>query len=279
MGFGDFLDGIGVGRLKGVLSSRRGVVRAACGCHQGLRRTNNEDNFYFDGDYMQSDNHGLPEILVKEFGLEEDAFFAVYDGMGGMDYGEVASYTAAKLTRQFLADEGNVNPCDVTPSLEGLCQLLNRDVFQAGTDRGSEKVGSTLVGLYFHGGQVWDCNLGDSRGYQFRQGQMMRISVDHTDEEYVKEQGLNRKPWLTQYLGVDPEEMQIEPHIRSRYVQEGDVYLVCSDGITDMVSEQDICNILAAGRSPETCVEELVNAALEGGGKDNITAIVCMVGE
>ena len=204
-----------------------------------------------------------------------DSFFCVFDGMGGGDFGEVASYTAAKTAREYLAVEQHINPCDITPSLTEMCNVINQAVYQAGMNLGSDQTGSTLVGLYFHAGQVWICNLGDSRGYLLRGGRLLQISQDHTDAAFMQENGITgRKPYLTQYLGIDPDEMMIEPYIKSYYLQEGDTFLICSDGVTDMVEEQEICRILAHNEDVGDCVDLLIQAALDGGGKDNITAIV-----
>lgn len=253
-------------------------LRAACGCHQGKRRNNNEDNFYFDGSYMGSDNHGLPQVEAKECSLNTDSLFCVFDGMGGGDFGEVASYTAAKTTKDFLNIETNINPCDITPSLEKLCETINKAVFEAGKNLGSSQMGSTVVGLYFHAGQAWICNLGDSRAYLLRDGNMHQISEDHTDEEFMKENGITgRKPYLTQYLGIDPQEMEIVPFIKSCYLDRGDRFLICSDGVTDMIREQRICDLLAKSADPAACVRRLIQEALDSGGKDNITAMVIEV--
>ena len=253
-------------------------LRAACGCHQGKKRNNNEDNLYFDGSYMNSDNHGLPSIEKTVLSLDDDGFFCVFDGMGGGDYGEVASYTASKTTKEFLETGTNINPCDITPSLTKMCEIVNQAVYEAGDKLGSSWMGSTLVGLYFHEGQAWVCNLGDSRCYFLRDGRMKQISEDHTDEEFMKENGITgRKPYLTQYLGIDPDEMTIVPSIKSYVLNRGDRFLICSDGVTDMVDDQTICNNLARYQDPDECVEALIQAALDGGGKDNITAIVLEV--
>ena len=250
-------------------------LRAACGCHQGKKRNNNEDNLYFDGSYMNSDNHGLPSIEKTVLSLDDDGFFCVFDGMGGGDYGEVASYTASKTTKEFLETGTNINPCDITPSLTKMCEIVNQAVYEAGEKLGSSRMGSTLVGLYFHEGQAWVCNLGDSRCYFLRDGRMKQISEDHTDEEFMKENGITgRKPYLTQYLGIDPDEMTIIPSIKSYVLNRGDRFLICSDGVTDMVDDRTICNNLARYQNPDECVEALIQAALDGGGKDNITAIV-----
>ena len=104
---------------------------------------------------------------------------------------------------------------------------------------------------------------------------MEQISVDHNDAEEMARSGVTgRKAHLTQYLGVDPEEMLLEPHVRMETVAQGDRYLLCSDGLTDMVSEEAIRGILARAAEPKTCVQQLMQAALEGGGRDNITVMV-----
>ena len=202
----------------------------------------------------------------------------MFDGMGGGDYGEVASYTASKTTKEFLETGTNINPCDITPSLTKMCEVINQAVYEVGEKLGSSRMGSTLVGLYFHEGQAWVCNLGDSRCYLLRDGRMKQISEDHTDEEFMKENGITgRKPYLTQYLGIDPDEMTIVPSIKSYVLNRGDRFLICSDGVTDMVDDQTICNNLARYQDPDECVKALIQAALDGGGKDNITAIVLEV--
>lgn len=83
-------------------------------------------------DYMPSDNHGSEVVVEKEYTLSQDSFFCVFDGMGGGDFGEVASYTAAKTAREYLAVEQHINPCDITPSLTEMCNVINQAVYQAG---------------------------------------------------------------------------------------------------------------------------------------------------
>lgn len=260
------------------------VIAASCGCHVGKKRKNNEDNFYFNGKYLDSDNMGLGEILTKKTSLLEDVlgnyqFYAVFDGMGGGDYGEIASNIAAKTVKDFLQNEENINPADITPSLSHMCQIMNKNVFRTEMNLGASQMGSTLVSLFFYAGQVWVCNIGDSRCYRLRDGQMEQISMDHTDEAEMKAFGIKgRKPYLTQFLGVDPEEILLEPHVKSYRLEEGDTFLLCSDGLTDMVTEQEICNMLDRYENTENCVCHLIDAALEAGGRDNITVIVCQAG-
>lgn len=257
------------------LMSQQPMISAACGSHIGKKRDNNEDNYYFNGEYLPAENNGTENILTVRVLQGEDSFFAVLDGMGGYEYGEIASNTAAVESGLFFADSRNINPCDITPSLSTLCRKLNEKVFNTGHNLGASQMGTTLVSLFFHKDQVWICNVGDSRCYLLRDGEMRQLSKDHTNEEELRIRGItDRKPYLTQYVGMDPEELTVVPYITSLYFREGDRFLLCSDGLTDMVSEGEICKILVREENSKECVEELINTALAGGGKDNITAIV-----
>ena len=78
-------------------------------------------------------------------------------------------------------------------------------------------------------------------------------------------------------MGVDPEEFIIEPYVSGHTIMDGDRFLLCSDGLTDMVSEEDIKHIISVSQTAASCTDTLINAALNGGGEDNITVIVCIV--
>lgn len=259
-------------------------IYAACGCHMGKRRKNNEDNFFFHGTYLTSDNQGLSDILWKKTSFLEGIFspylfYGVFDGMGGGAFGEVASQTAAEAASNFLKNKDNINFSDITPSLTNMCRTMNQRVFETGVSLGTDNMGTTIASLFFYAGQVWACNIGDSRCYRMRHTRMEQLSEDHTDAECMEQQGITgRKPYLTQYLGINPEELRIEPYVRNCQLQRNDRFLLCSDGLTDMVSEQEICNILEKADTPEAGVRKLIEAALEAGGKDNITVIVCQAG-
>jgi protein phosphatase len=86
-----------------------------------------------------------------------------------------------------------------------------------------------------------------------------------------------RKPYLTQYLGVDPEEMRICPSVSEHAVTDGDCFLICSDGLSDMLSEEQITAILQSGSDEEVTVQTLIVNALKNGGRDNVTVIVCRI--
>ena len=107
----------------------------------------------------------------------------------------------------------------------------------------------------------------------------MKINVSvknyKIDDATIDRINKNRKPGLIQYFGMDPEEILLEPAIRNSGFQAGDDYLICSDGLTDMVTEADIAAIVRDAADTEEAVNDLVDMAIANGGKDNITVIVC----
>ena len=247
------------------------TVQAACGSHVGKRRSNNEDNFLFDGKCLEEGNVGLRNPAVLEEPLVNGTTFAVFDGMGGQNYGELASYAAA---RQMQATQRNYTDF-VIPERDYLKRLtaqLNDAVLEAQQQMHTTKMGTTVVCLYFSNKHVYVCNVGDSRAYRLRKCEFLQLSKDHVGKRPPAE---GKKPPLTQYLGIAAEDMVIEPFIAKGDLQEGDVYLLCSDGVTDMLTHLEISNILTEYADPEDCVQHLIDTALERGGKDNITAIVC----
>ena len=257
-----------------------GIVRAACGSHIGNVRKNNEDNFCLDGIYLDRDHNETAEIHLwkKSFLRRTGSFFAVFDGMGGGDYGEVASYAAAEAASAFLS-EGEMDAADISASLIKFCEQTNRKVYRAGCNLGAWQMGCTLVSVYNLYDRIWVCNLGDSRCCLLRDGELMQISVDHVEHRNPQDgDAAGRKPYITQYLGVDPEEMQIEPCIKSLTLQDGDRLLLCSDGLTDMVPEQKIRETLLAVTDPETAVQTLIDMALQAGGRDNVTVMLLCAG-
>lgn len=246
-------------------------MEAACGCHTGRIRKNNEDNFFFGGTCLPRDNNGLEAPLTFRGLCAPGLRFAVFDGMGGENFGEYASFAAAEQLRQtpkkplFAPEE---------TYLEALTQQLNDAVAARQTQLLTDRMGTTFVSLSFAPGKVWVCNVGDSRAYRLRGGALTQLSVD--DSERRPGAG-HRKAPLTQYLGYGSQEILLEPHIAAGKPRRGDIYLLCSDGLTDMLPESEISDILLTASEPRACVEALIRGALEQGGRDNITAIVCKI--
>lgn len=250
-------------------------IKAAVGTHVGKVRRNNEDNFYLNG-YIRSDISQC-EASYQWSGKTIRFLAAVADGMGGEDRGETASLIAVE----------RLAPCDLAklPDAAIDCiQEANRKICTEIEHNGGKRMGSTLAALYIDQGQAVCCNIGDSRVYHLRDGVFTQLSVDHNRAWSMVEMGVLTREQaaqhpsrheLTQHLGIFEDEFMIEPAFSAPVsLQEGDRFLLCSDGLTDMVSENQLSELLSESGSPEEQVSKLIQLALDRGGRDNITALV-----
>ena len=249
------------------------ILDAACLCNTGKVRKNNEDNFFFDGRCLEAENNGLRHPVMMTSSLRREVCLAIFDGMGGENFGEYASFAAAdcmqyitrKLKDYFIPERKYLNR---------MCLTINEAVVSKQQEFCTDRMGTTMVALYFSHGYVYVCNLGDSRAYRLRDGEFLQLSVDHVEK---REGQQKKKAPLTQHLGIDPENFLIEPYIAKGELMRGDQYLLCSDGLTDMLTNFEIDEILSNSASAEESTQKLVDAALEKGGKDNVTVIVCRI--
>lgn len=246
-------------------------MSAACGCDRGKVRSGNQDNFYFRGRYLEEENNGLDAPLAFSGWQRSGMMLAVFDGMGGENHGETAAFTAAR-TMDTVRRPWNM---DVQEFLRGCADTLNDAVVQAQLQLHTRRMGTTVAALWLGAQHMYIWNVGDSRCYLLRDGTLKQCSVDHVGT--LLRPGERKAP-LTQYLGLDPEELSIIPSISREALRRGDRYLLCSDGVTDMLSQEQIKKILSGGGSCTDCVNALIAGAMEQGGKDNITAIVCEIG-
>lgn len=247
------------------------TIQAACGCHTGKIRKNNEDNFFFDGKCLEETNNGLKHPAFLEDTLKNGFSVAVFDGMGGENFGELASYTAA---RQMQATERRLRDFLIPEKkyLEQLTRQLNDAVVREQQKMHTDKMGTTMACLYLSGRYAYVCNVGDSRAYRLRDGEFLQLSQDHVEKRPGRDQ---KKAALTQHLGFGSEEIEIEPYIAKGELKKGDTYLLCSDGLSDMLTNFEITDIMLNSEDAEDCVQRLIDSALQHGGRDNITAIVC----
>lgn len=245
-------------------------IEAACACKTGLVRSSNEDNFYFAGHILDRKNNGLEETL--RWSGSPGAVFAVFDGMGGEASGETAAYLAAAALRDAMVRRATEN------FLTQVCLQANRDICAYARRNRSPLMGSTAVMLAMDGDSAEVVNLGDSRTFLLRAGRLEQISTDHTDAAMLERFGTKgRKPRLTQHLGIPPEEMVIEPARWRGSIYPDDMFLLCSDGLTDMVPIEEITRLSSTSVDAAACANALVATALAGGGRDNVTVIVCRV--
>lgn len=237
------------------------ILEAACACNIGLIRKNNEDNFLFNNYFLEERNNGLEDILELSSDLSKPLSFGVFDGMGGELAGETASYIAAKI---FSENE--------TKNLSDICKIANDEVCSFSKEYGIKSMGSTVAVLRVTKEFLSFVNLGDTKIYHW-DGSLKQVSVDHTDAELVQGLNIKRKPCLTQHLGIFPEDFVIEPYTDVTEAKSGDKFIICSDGLTDMVDINTIERIVKIEESPKACIKSLMNLALRNGGRDNITII------
>lgn len=250
------------------------TILAACGCNTGKVRKNNEDNFFFDGRCLERENDGLENVIACRRWLRSGICMAVFDGMGGEQFGEYASCLAAEKLKKCKPTwkERFLQPKEY---LQKTALQLDETVVKAQEEFCTRHMGATLAGLWFFGRDAYVCNLGDSRVYRLRDGVLEQFSVDHVEKRPLPS---GKKAPLTQHLGAGSEEIQVEPHISISRIRRGDKYMLCSDGLTDMLSDDEIRDILVNSKTVRSSVQTLIQRALAQGGRDNITVIVCRLG-
>lgn len=254
-------------------------IISAGGTHIGKVRENNEDNFFINGYYKE--NADAPIKAAEDTNRRKQYVFAVCDGMGGRNRGETAALLALQalhipLGGNFLEemhryiDEANRKICD--------------EIAQTG-----ERMGTTVALLMIERGRVNVCNIGDSRVYRLRGTELVQLSYDHTRVQQMIESGVldrqsarksKERHVLTQHLGIFSEEFLLDPYIsETDGAKKGDMFLLCSDGLTDMMDDEEIgrCMMHWKDRPPKFAVNSLLISALEKGGRDNITAIVVKI--
>ncbi len=246
----------------------------------GKVRKNNEDNFYLNGAYKR-----VPEDLTYEKTdlLYKEGVFAVCDGMGGEEHGERASLFAVETLKEFK--EKNIDDVIgeyIDKANKKICDLIN--------ENNGTRSGTTLALLHIKNDLAITYNIGDSRIYLYRNGKLTQLSEDHTRINQMVKMGVITKEQasthkdrhiLTQHLGIFPDELIIQAYKSELIsIKNDDIFLLCSDGLTDMLSDAEIENILKNSSSNKNCHKILKDAALAKGGKDNVTiGIVKVIGK
>lgn len=233
-------------------------LRFAAGSHKGMIREGNEDSGYAG-----------PRLL------------AIADGMGGAAAGEVASSEAIST---IVALDDDVPGSDILTSLGTAVQRANDQLrSMVEEDPQLEGMGTTLTALLWTGQRLGLVHVGDSRAYLLRDGVLTQITQDHTwvqrlvDEGRITEEEATTHPQRSLLMRALGSGDHVEPDLSIREVRAGDRYLICSDGLSGVVSHQTLEDTLASYQGPQETVQELIQLALRGGGPDNITVIVADV--
>jgi len=239
----------------------------------GLVRTENEDSIWLD---------------------EAGHFLLLCDGMGGHERGAEASQTAIKVISEYLdpklmAEElQDITGVDGVPSeIACLFSLVDEAIdnasstlYERNQDLNLERyMGTTVVGLVLVEGEyvLW-FHVGDSRLYRWRDSALKRLTVDHSAHEEWESNGkIGQEPGknvITRAIGPNA---AVVADIEWDKWRQNDIYILCSDGLTDMITDDQVAEILKGGNNPDDIAKRLVDAANDAGGKDNTSVVVCKV--
>jgi len=250
-------------------------IRYAAKTDVGMKRTHNEDYFSL---------------------IEDEQLFIVADGMGGHASGEVASKMAAETISEFYQrtkDEEATWPFKMDRSLSYIenrlvcsIKLANLRIFETSCrDIRYKGMGTTIVAVLVCGDKAYVGHVGDSRCYRTRNGGIEQLTRDHSlledykeakpDMTEEEERNFPHKNVITRALGMR-ETVQVD--IRGHQIEDGDTYVLCSDGLSGMVTDDQVNDIVGKASSLERAVAELVDSANRAGGTDNITTLLlqCM---
>ena len=252
-------------------------IDAACGSFIGNGRGTNEDNFYFNKKHLPANNKGMKNPLKYAGNTAEGLMFAVFDGMGGEVNGEEASSVACQVFSEEFKKMDEIVLSGKEFFLR-TCQKANDEVNRISEEKKIGTMGTTVAALYLTQDEVVACNLGDSKIFRIRQNQMIQISEDHTDAKIMSSMGVEKKPVLLQFIGIPNNEMMIEPFISKGELQGDDAYVICSDGVTDVLGVEEIYDIVSKNDANDS-VNYLLAEVNKKDGSDNATIIVMKVSE
>jgi serine/threonine protein phosphatase PrpC len=237
------------------------TVQAAGRSHQGLVRDQNEDRFVID---------------------QSIGFYLVADGIGGHQAGEVASRIAAEIISKKIARCSKKSRQDPAKFLEDAISTAHQAIRkQASKTISQQGMGSTVVVAWLDPmeKQLWLAHVGDSRAYLLRGIEFLRLTEDHTIYNQAKRAGLlgddplthPPRSVLSQALGASA---VIAPETARIDLQPNDRLLLCSDGLTDMLSDEQISELMHTEEDLDQVCERLIQSALDRGGKDNVSVVL-----
>ncbi|WP_437818663.1 PP2C family protein-serine/threonine phosphatase [Sorangium sp. So ce1078] len=251
------------------------ITVRACGITDlGRVRKNNEDTLLIA--HLTSVAKTAPPAHAVTFEASYPVLLAVSDGMGGAAAGEVASALVVEALRRAMASaRGNWD--DAT--LQAV-QRANREVWQASQQPGRQGMGATLTAVCVHGTEAHVAEVGDSRAYLIRNGQILQITHDQSFVQALIDAGMIQpeeaeqhpmRSMLLQAMGLDPD---VKASVARLDLRRDDRLLLCSDGLSNKLSAEDMLAVIERGPSIEAACERLVALANDRGGEDNITAVV-----
>lgn len=259
-------------------------------CIQGLVRQNNEDNLWCRDHCLPIVHTDVDRRLDGYVLPGQNADFAVFDGMGGEEKGEIASYLAAKIYGELAGERHSEDAeqngsgawnygripgdCSTPTAEEKTCRQMNQTILEYARKNRVHSMGTTVVSLQFEENGIRGFNLGDSRCYRLTGNRLEMLSVDHA--EWFENVG---KGALTQCLGIPESEFILQPEVFSTEYKKGDLYLLCSDGITGMIPDERLERILRDSGTIREKADRMRDIVLKRGAADNATVMLFEITE
>lgn len=232
----------------------------------GCVRSQNEDMVLLGSHFVRNDAFSTRVDLTNS----DRYIMAVADGMGGHNRGDVASSDALHNLEFYFHDlPTGLSPDSIKDKFEDWLVSINNIIDSKGrSDEQYKGMGTTLVGLAFYEGQFYTLNCGDSRLYRFRDGDLTQLTSDHSLSNMLGSS--QHSNVITNCIGGGATSSFIDIVNITDDIKEGDVYMLCSDGLTDMLPDSIIYTLLAEGSDANT----LCDAAVAAGGLDNVSCCV-----
>lgn len=260
--------------LEGGVGNFMSIIRYAGKSDPGLVRPNNEDNWCT-----------VPLTGANRSG-RQGYLLAVADGLGGHAAGETASRIACEtLVTSFRPEDGPYDPGGLPQQLETVIRRAHATILDHARENMEFRgMGTTISVLILLCGRLLIGHVGDSRIYRVRRGSIEQLTRDHTQVQHLLDTGqltpeaASAHPMrhvLKQALGANDTLQEV--YTRRDSIEAGDIFLLCTDGLHDMLGNREICDILLAAEEPDAACRHLISAALKAGGKDNVTALVARI--
>ena len=245
------------------------VLDVSAASRIGCVRSQNEDMILVDNQFIREDSCWTQFVL----GCDDRLMVAVADGMGGHNRGDIASNDTLRNLQYFFYDIPScLSVGDFNEAIVGWLESINNYIASKGrADEQFKGMGTTLVAFAYYNQDFYSMNCGDSRLYRFRDHQMVQLTKDHSLSS--KTDSGKRSNVITNCIGGGCSTSFIDMVQMTDDVHEGDVYLLCSDGLTDMLSDETIGELL--GKNADA--DALCGAAVEAGGLDNVSCCVITV--
>lgn len=213
---------------------------------------------------------------------DEPRIYILADGMGGYKGGEVASMLATESVKKYIENNfGNIikEKDEILKLIASAVEYANMVVYEKSKeDKELEGMGTTLEVCVIYNNKAYIGHVGDSRVYRIRKEVIRKLTKDHSyvqqlieDKKITREEAKThpKKNMITKALGCTP---YVEPDLRARNFEKGDIFIICSDGLTNMVEDKQIYEIIK--QDIENATDKLINEANQAGGYDNITVII-----